>query len=202
MFKKLSLVFVLVLGFAITSNAQMWEFDKVHSNVGFSVKHLVISNVKGKFDNYSGHIMFDGKNFDNASIDVTIQMASINTDNEKRDGHLGSPDFFDVEKHPTMTFKSTKVTNPKEGHFQIMGDLTIKDVTLPVTLESEYSGTITGPYGNTRAGFSATTTIDRQDYNVAWENKLQDGSLVVGNDVTINLDIELIKSEKMLSKDE
>jgi polyisoprenoid-binding protein YceI len=180
----------------------MWEFDKAHSNVGFSVKHLVISKVKGTFNDYSGQVKFDGTDFDKASIDVTIQMASIDTDNEKRDGHLSSPDFFDVEKYPTMTFKSTKITDPKDGRFQIMGDLTIKGVTLPVTLESEHFGTITGPYGKTRAGFSATTTINRQDFNVAWDNKLQDGTLVVGNDVTINLEIQLIKSEKMLSEED
>lgn len=200
MLRKSSIVLVLIAVLTVSSYAQHWELDKAHSNIGFSVKHLVISKIKGKFDDYSGHVMFDGKNPENGSVEITIQMTSVNTDNQKRDNHLKSSDFFEADKYPTMTFKSKKITKTGDNKYEIAGDLTIKDVTKEVTLDTEFNGALTGPMGKTRAGFAAYTKINRQDFHVAWENKLQDGSLIVGNDVEINLDIELVQGDKMAHK--
>jgi polyisoprenoid-binding protein YceI len=175
--------------------ADTWTFDKAHSSIGFSVRHLVISKTKGYFGDYDGSVSFDGKDLSTGSVTVTIQMASIDTDNEDRDKHLRSADFFDAENNPTMTFVSKKIVPGEDNAFTMTGDLTIKGVTKEVTLDGEFYGVLDDPWGNTKAGFSATTTINRQDFNVTWENKLQDGSLVVGNDVTINLEIELTKAK-------
>jgi polyisoprenoid-binding protein YceI len=184
---------VLLIGSAV--QAQTWDFDKAHSTIGFSVRHMVISKTTGEFGDYSGSVTFDGKDMSGGSVEVTIQIASIDTENKDRDDHLRSGDFFEVEKYPTMTFTSSKIT-PGEGNtFTMVGDLTIKGVTKEVTLEGEFYGAIDDPWGNTRAGFSAETTINRQDFNVAFDNKLQDGSLIVGNDVEIKLEIELVKAK-------
>jgi polyisoprenoid-binding protein YceI len=194
-FKELSMVFFLVIALATVTSAQKWEFDKAHSNIGFSVKHMVISNVHGNFADYSGFVNFDGKNLKNGSAEITIQVASITTDNERRDNHLKSGDFFEVDKFPTIAFKSKKIMPGEGNKFKMVGDLTIKDVTKEVTLNCEFNGVVTGMSGDTRAGFSAQTTINRQDFNVAWDNKLKDGSLIVANEVKINLEIELVKMD-------
>ncbi len=195
MFKRTALAFVMVLALILTAQANKWDLDKDHSNVGFKVKHLVITTVEGSFSDYDGHIMFDGKNWKDAVVEVTVQMESVNTNNEKRDQHLRSADFFEVDKFPVMTFKSTKVTPADEnGNFKITGDLTIKGVTHQVTFDGVFHGLVTGPMGKTRAGFSASTTIDRQDYNVKWDNKLQDGTIVVSDDVKIEIEFQAIKA--------
>lgn len=197
MLKRLVIMTVMVMALTLPAQADKWVFDKAHSDIGFQVRHLVISKVPGSFSEYDGYVIFDGENWSDARVEVTIQVASINTNNEKRDNHLRSGDFFDVEKYPTMKFKSTGVTAPgDDGKFQIMGDLTIRDVTKPVTLDAEFNGTLVGPMGNMRAGFSASTTINRQDFNVRWDNKLQDGTLIASHEVKINLDVELIKTEE------
>jgi len=189
-------VFLLLIAFAAASvPADTWTFDKAHSSIGFSVRHLVVSKTKGYFTDYNGHVKFDGKNPAEGSVEVIIQMASIDTDNADRDKHLKSADFFDVEKYPVMKFQSKKVIPGEDDTFKLIGDLTIKDVTREVTLDGEFNGMINDARGNTRAGFSAETTINRQDFNVAWDNKLQDGSLVVSNDVNIVLELELIKEK-------
>lgn len=193
MLKRLMTILVLMLAFATSSVAQKWEFDKPHSNIGFSVRHLVITKTKGVFNDYSGYMMFDGKNVETGKVEITIQVNSIDTDNQKRDSHLISADFFDVEKYPTMKFISKKVISGDDDMFKIVGDLTVKDVTKEVILDAEFNGVITGPMGNTRAGFTARTKINRHAFNVAWNNKLQDGTLIVGEDVDINLEVELIK---------
>ena len=195
MLKRFLAILVLISVVSGIAKADIWKFDKAHSYIGFSVRHLVVSKTKGSFSNYDDHVKSDGKNLADASVEVIIQMASINTENEDRDKHLRSGDFFDVEKYPVMKFQSKKVIPGKGDKFQIVGDLTIKDATKEVTLDAEFNGVVNDPWGNTRSGFSAETTINRQDFNVTWENKLQDGSLVVGNDVDISLEIELIKQQ-------
>ncbi len=189
----LVVISTMIAGYALADLT--WNIDKAHSSIGFSVRHLVISKTKGNFHDYDAVVSFDGKNIETASARVTIQMASIDTDNKDRDDHLRSADFFNVEKYPTMTFTSKKVIAGEGNEFVMVGDLTIKDVTREVTLNGEFYGITDDPWGNTRAGLSASTTINRQDFNVSWDNKLQDGSLVVGNDVDIMLEIELIKSK-------
>ena len=196
MLKRSFPVVAAFLVFAVPAMAESWQIDKAHSSVGFTVQHLVITKVKGYFRDYDAAIEFDGKNLDQASIKATVQMASIDTDNERRDNHLRSPDFFDVDTFPTMTFVSRKII-PGEGNtFTMVGDLTIRDKTREVTFNGQLNGIIIDPRGNTRAGLSASTTINRQDFGVAWDNKLQDGSLVVSNDVNIQLDIEMVKEEQ------
>jgi polyisoprenoid-binding protein YceI len=126
---------------------------------------------------------------------LTVQIASIDTDNENRDKHLRSPDFFDAAKFPTMTFKTSKVVKGEGNKFQLVGDLTIKDVTKQVTFDCEFHGTVVDPQGGTRAGFSAEATINRQDFNIKWSNVLETGGLVVSDDVTIDLEIEAVKAK-------
>ncbi|MCP4706795.1 MAG: YceI family protein [candidate division Zixibacteria bacterium] len=194
MLKRITTTFIILMLLTSVSFAQKWNFDVPHSTISFSVKHLVISKTTGKFDDYSGFVMFDGKNFEKGKAEVTIQMSSINTDNSKRDDHLRSVDFFNVEKFPTMTFLSKKISKTKGDKFKMTGDLTIKGVTKEVTLDCTFNGAAEF-MGDTRAGFTAHTVINRQDFNIAWENKMKDGSLIVGNDVEINLEIELVKEK-------
>jgi len=187
--KRASIVIVLFVFLALNVSAAQWEIDKAHSSVGFTVKHLVISKVKGSFTDFSGVINFDGKDFPSSSVEMKIMMNSVDTDDKKRDDHLRSPDFFDVEKFMEMSFKSTKVIKGEGNSFQIVGNLTIKDVTKEVTFECEFNGTVAF-MGTNKAGFSAKTTINRQDFGVKWSKTLDTGSLIVGNDVEIYLEIE------------
>lgn len=171
----------------------MWSIDVPHSTVGFVVKHMVISKVRGEFTEYEGMIHFDKDNLTAGSAEFTVQMASIDTENEKRNNHLKSPDFFDVENYPVMTFKSKSVTGTLDN-FQITGDLTIRDVTKEVTFDCEYNGSVTDPWGNTRSAFSAEATINRQDFNVTWNKIIEAGGLMVSDEVKIELELQLVKS--------
>jgi len=195
MIRKSVFALVLLIFAAGAAHAASWSIDQSHSYVGFSVKHLVVSKVKGSFGDYTGKINFDGKDFSAASVEATVQMVSVDTDNKDRDDHLRNNDFFDVEKFPTMTFKSKKITAGGKDKFTMVGDLTIKDVTKEVTFEGEFNGTINDPWGNTRAGFSAETKIDRQDFNVSFSKALDGGGLVVGDEVTIILEVEAIQDK-------
>jgi len=195
MYKTSIIVLAVVLSLALGVQAQTWNFDKAHSTIGFGVKHMLIASVSGNFEDYDGAVMFDGKNLEAGMVDLTINVQSINTNNDKRDGHLRSSDFFEMEKYPTITFKSTKIVKGDGNNFKLTGDLTMKGVTKSVTLDCVLNGVIADPMGTTRAGFSATGTIKRHDFNIAWDNKLQDGSFVVGEDIAINLQIELTKAE-------
>lgn len=193
--RKVILLFGAVLLLAATVSADTWNFDIPHSSVGFTVTHLVIAKVHGKFNDFGGTIEFDGKNVESGSIDVAIQMASIDTDNEKRDNHLKSPDFFDVDNFPVMTFKSRKIVDEEGNNFKIIGDLTIRDVTKEVTLNAEHHGTVKDPWGGTRAAFSATGKINRQDFGVKWNRALETGGYLVSDEVTIIIEAEMIKVE-------
>ena len=195
MLKRVLLSAIMLLGLSLPLRAQVWNIDPAHSHVGFTVKHLVISKVAGEFRDFAGTVTFDGQDVSKGAVDVTIQMASINTANDKRDEHLRGADFFDAAKFPTMTFKSKKIIKGAADKFTMIGGLTMKGVTKEDTLDCTFNGVIIDPWGNTRAGFSASTVINRQDYGVAWSNKLADGSLVVGNDITITLEIETIKAK-------
>ncbi len=195
MVKKLSMVLVAVMLLTGSMYAAEWTVDKAHSSIGFSVRHMVISKTRGEFTGFTGNVHFDRKNLAKGTAQFTIQTASINTDEPERDKHLKSSDFLDVEQFPTMTFVSKKVIPQKGDKFSLVGDLTIKGITKKVTFDCEFSGVVDDPWGNTRAGFSAETTINRKDFNVKWSKKLDNGGLVVGNDVDISLEIELIKKK-------
>lgn len=190
--KILALVLVIAIS-APALSAAVWTIDKAHSSVGFGVSHLVISKVKGQFTEFSGTINFDGKDFTKASVDVSIDPKSISTDNEMRDKHLRATDFFATDSLPAMGFKSKKVTAAQDGKFQIVGDLTMRGVTKEVTLNATFNGTVKGMQGETRAGFSASTRINRFDWGVSWSKSLDGGGLVVGNDVDISLELETVQ---------
>ena len=174
--------------------ADTWQIDPPHTNVEFTVRHMMISNVKGQFEKTSGTIKTNGNDPTTAKIDATIDATSINTRVDKRDAHLKSPAFLDVDKFPTITFKSTKVESEGANKWKVTGDLTLHGVTKPVVLEVEGSGApISDPMGNTRAGASATTKISRKDFGLTWNQPLETGGVMVGDEVAISIDLEAIK---------
>ena len=191
-----SFVLLASLGVA-TANAQItiWNIDKSHSQVRFSVTHLVIAEVAGRFTDFAVNFQQAGDDFTTAKIEAIIKTASINTDVERRDNHLRSGDFLDAEKYPAITFKSGAIEKTGENTYKIEGDLTIRDDTKPVVLDTKFNGTILDPYGNVKAGFKATTTINRFDFGVKWNAATETGGLVAGSDVEITLLMEFSKAE-------
>ncbi|MBS1618507.1 MAG: polyisoprenoid-binding protein [Bacteroidetes bacterium] len=188
-------LFILLAGvsMAAAATAQSWTLDKTHSSINFSVSHMVVSEATGNFKDFSGEVKSEKSDFSDLGVNFTIKVASINTDDEKRDGHLKSPDFFDAAKFPDITFKSTNIKKINDKKYELTGDLTMKGVTKKVTWEVKYNGTVKDPYGNNRAGFKATTTVDRKDYGVSWNKTLDAGGVAVGDDVTITVNAELVK---------
>lgn len=188
--------FALALALATPSLAASWEIDTAHSNVGFVVRHLVVAKVRGDFNEWSGTVVLDDKDITKSSVNVTIKTASIDTGNQKRDEHLRSADFFDAAKFPEITFKSTKVEPGKEkGTLKVTGDLTMHGVTKPVVLDvSGPSPEFKDPGGNPHVAFSATTKIKRQDFGLTWSKATEAGP-VVGDDVNVELEIELFKKK-------
>jgi polyisoprenoid-binding protein YceI len=171
--------------------AATWNVDGGHTRAGFSVKHLVISDVKGDFDKLSGKAQVDEADLSKSSIEVTIEAGSISTRDEKRDNHLRSPDFFDVAKFPTLTFKSTKIVAGKDGALTVTGDLTMRGVTKPVTLEGSITNTITDPQGNTRRGVSVAGKLNRKDFGVSYGP-----AAIVGDEVKLDIQAELVLPKK------
>lgn len=171
-----------------------WSVDPVHSQVGFSVKHLVISNVRGEFSKYEGKVALDDADLTRSSVEATIDASSIDTRVTDRDNHLRSPDFFDVARYPSITFKSTKVAKTGKDQLQIIGDLTLHGVTRPVVLDVALSSEVKGMGGETRRGFSASTKINRKDFGLTW-NKLLEAGPAVGDEVAITLDLETVKDQ-------
>lgn len=171
-----------------------WTVDPTHTSAEFSVRHLMISTVKGRFAAVSGTVTTDGTDLSKGTVAVDIEVASIDTREPQRDAHLKSADFFDAENHPKITFRSTAInrTSPDED-FTIVGDLTIRGTTREVTLAVTPEGAVKDPWGNDRIGFSATTKVKRSDYGLVWNLALETGGVVVGEEVKISLDVELIK---------
>jgi polyisoprenoid-binding protein YceI len=171
--------------------AATWNIDPSHTRAGFSVKHLVISDVKGDFDKLSGKAQVDEADLSKSSVEVTVEASSISTRDEKRDNHLKSPDFFDVAKFPTLTFKSTKVVAGKDGALTVTGDLTMRGVTKPVTLEGSITNVITDPQGNTRRGVSVAGKLNRKDFGVSYGP-----AAIVGDEVKLDIQAELVLPKK------
>ena len=169
-----------------------WTLDKAHSNVKFSVTHLVVSETEGSFKLFDGSMENSKADYSDAKISFNVDVNSINTDNEKRDAHLKSDDFFNAEKYPAMKFESTSFTPEGGNKYKLTGNLTIRDVTKPVTFDVTYGG-IVNAMGGTRIGFKAKTTIDRFDYNLKWDKTIETGSLVVSKEVNITINVELKK---------
>jgi polyisoprenoid-binding protein YceI len=191
---KTAIAIALFVALPVLAHADTWQIDPAHTNVEFSVRHMMISNVKGQFQKTSGTVAVNGKDPTSAKIDATIDATSINTRVDKRDAHLKSPAFLDVDKFPTITFTSTKVEADGPGKWKVTGDLTLHGVTKPVVLEVEGAGTpISDPMGNTRAGVSATTKIKRSDFGLTWNQPLEAGGVMVGDEVAISIDVEAIK---------
>jgi polyisoprenoid-binding protein YceI len=187
----LALGAALVTGDTVKANPVAWTVDPAHSEVSFRVRHLT-GRVRGHFKEFSTSLMADPAQLTTGSVTVEVKTASVNTENEKRDTHLRGPDFFDVEKFPVMTFKSTKVeSNGKD--LALSGDLTIRGVTKPVVLKGTFNGKVTDPWGKERLGFEVSTTVDRRDFGLVW-NKLVEGSSLVGDEVTIDIAIEAVKN--------
>jgi polyisoprenoid-binding protein YceI len=172
-----------------------WNIDPAHSAAEFKVKHMMIANVKGHFSKVSGVLIRDESNPANDRVESTIEAASIETRNEQRDGHLKSPDFFDVEKFPTLHFKSTTVNVVGEGELSVEGDLTIRGVTRKVRFAVEGpTPPAKDPWGSTRIGLSARTKINRKDFGLTWNTALETGGVLVGDEITITLDAQFVKA--------
>jgi polyisoprenoid-binding protein YceI len=174
-------------------STQHWDFDLVHSGINFHVRHLMISKVHGRFQQWSGALEIDDADPTKSRIEVTIDAASIDTKEPKRDDHLRSADFLEVEKYPHITFKSTMIERKSESELVVHGELTLHGVARPVTLEVESAGTVKDPWGGTRTGFSAKTAISRKDFGLTWNTLLEAGGVAVADKVEITLEIEAIK---------
>jgi len=185
---------ILLAGIASPANATDWQADPAHTNVGFSVSHLFTS-VQGRFKDFEASIVFDVDDPMKTVVRATVQAASINTDNEKRDKHLRSRDFFDVEKYPTLQFDSTEMKEWSGKKGKLAGNLTIHGVTKPVVFDVVFRGEGSDPWGNLRAGFLATLTIDRKDYGLNWNEVLETGGFLVGDEIEIRIDAEGILAE-------
>jgi polyisoprenoid-binding protein YceI len=183
-----------VLSLPAAAATSTWQIDPNHSAAQFAVRHLAISTVRGAFTKVSGTIQFDDKDIAKSSVDVTIDAASVDTRVEGRDKDLRGDHFFDVEKYPTLTFKSTKVEQVEVGKLKVTGDLTIHGVTKQVVLDVEGpTAAVKDPWGNQRAAANASTKINRQDFGVKWNAKMDNGGWVVGDDVAITIDVEMVQ---------
>lgn len=191
---------VLLIAAALLANVAIfaqtkWNVDVVHSSVKFTVEHLVISEVEGSFKTFNGSMTSTTPDFAGAAIDFTVDVASISTDNEMRDTHLKSDDFFNAEKYPKMSFKSTSFKKVSGNKYVLTGNLTLRDVTKSVKFDVTYGGTAKDGYGNTKAGFKATTVINRFDYGLKWSALTEAGGMTVGNEVTIDLRLEFAQAK-------
>ncbi|MDQ6727253.1 MAG: YceI family protein [Actinomycetota bacterium] len=169
-----------------------YALDTGHTTIEFIGRHLMITKVRGRFTDFSGAIVVGDAPAD-SSVNVTIQTASVESSDEKRDGHLRSPDFLDAEQYPTITFTSTKVDLGRDGTAKVTGDLTVKDVTRPVTLEVEFDGAQADPWGGQRLGFSAHTEIDREDWGLTWNVALETGGVLVGKKIRLEFNVEAVR---------
>ena len=168
-----------------------WKLDPTHTLVEFSAKHLMITTVKGRIADVEGTIISDEEDPKNSSVEVTLKAASLDTRTDQRDQHLRSADFLDVEKYPEIKFRSTRIQGDKDS-FKMTGDLTIRDVTKPITLDASFEGRARDPWGGERIGFSASGKIDRREFGLTWNQALEAGGVVVGNDIKINIELEAV----------
>jgi len=173
--------------------ATKWSYDASHAKVGFRISHFGISETEGKFTKFDGIVLSENENFSDASIDFTIDVASINTDDSQRDEHLISPDFFDAAKFPVIHFKSKALKSVSDNRYKLTGDLSMHGIVREIVLDAAYNGTVVDPFNNTKAGFKITGAIDRTKFGLTWNGLLAAGRLLVGNDVNLDINIELLK---------
>lgn len=174
-------------------STERWEIDSSHSSIQFTVRHLVIAKVRGQFSRWTGSLQVPAGDFERASLDVAIDASSIDTGVADRDAHLRSGDFFDVEGHPEITFRSTGIKRAADDRLKVTGGLTIKGITRDVVLDVEVLGQARDPWGNERAAFSASTSIDRRDFGLTWNQVLETGGVMVGERIDITIDIEAVR---------
>jgi polyisoprenoid-binding protein YceI len=205
MFKKqlLSTVagFLILAPVASADSGDAWNVDPMHSNAHFSVRHMMISNVEGDLGHISGSVNYDGKALSKATVEATIDTSTINTREPNRDEHLKSAEFFDTAKYPTISFKSKSIDPSDNDKFKLTGELTIHGVTKQVVLDAEKTSTIKDMHGNTRMGASAKTTLNRKDFGLSWNKQLDNGGAVVGDDVYVVLNLELVKAKTASTAD-
>jgi polyisoprenoid-binding protein YceI len=180
---------------APTTPTGTYAIDPSHSRIGFVARHAMVTKVRGSFNEFEGSGHFDAENPANSHLALIIQANSIDTRNEDRDGHLKSNDFFDMETYPEIKFASTAVEKVDDDNYRVTGDLTIKDVTKPVTVDFEYTGTAVDPYQNQRIGFDGSTTVNRKDWGVNWNTALDTGGVLVSEKVTLEFDVSAIRTE-------
>jgi polyisoprenoid-binding protein YceI len=170
-----------------------WSLDPAHSEIGFKVKHMMFTNVSGKFQKFDASIETEDDNFENARIEFTGDVDSISTGNADRDGHLQSADFFDAAQYPKLTFTATSFKKQSEGEYTLDGDLTVHGVTKPVHLDVEFGGIAKDPWGNTKAGMTATGKLNRKDWGLNWNSALETGGVLVGEEVKLNIELQFIR---------
>jgi polyisoprenoid-binding protein YceI len=194
---RLFIALIIALALPAMAAASTWNIDPEHSNIGFKIRHLMISNVKGNFDRYAGTVDLNEKDITKSKVKVSIDTASVNTNVQKRDDDLRSANFFEVVKYPTMTFISKKVAKAGKNKLKVTGDLTLHGITKEVVLDVDGpSKESKDPWGNIRKGATATTTINRKDFGLTWNKALETGGVVVGDEVNIILEIEMIKAKE------
>ena len=172
-----------------------WNIDAAHSGITFSVKHMVVSKVRGRFTKYTGSIDVDDADITRSVVDVTIDASSVDTGTPERDGHLRAPDFFDVENFPVLRYLSKRIDKIDDDHYRVLGDLTIRGVTREVALDVEYGGRAKDPWGNERIVFSAKTSINRADFGLKWNQMLDAGGVLVGERIDIELDVQGVRAK-------
>ena len=188
--------FILVfLCFSLYAQEVTWEIDKAHSSINFSISHMVISDVTGNFTQFDGEVIAPSEDFTNTKVNIIIKTASINTDNEDRDKHLRNEDFFNADKYPEITFNSRSFKKVNDKNYKITGNLSMHGIVKPVVFDAKLKGLIKDPWGNTRAGFKATATIDRYDFEIVYNSTLETGGLLIGKEVDVEVNIELIKKK-------
>lgn len=170
-----------------------WAIDPSHSEISFKVKHLVVTTLTGKFETFEGGLETANEDFSDANISFTADVASINTGNADRDGHLKSDDFFNAEAFPKVTFTSTSFTKTGDGEYKLAGNITLRDVTKPIELTAEYGGTATDPWGNVKAGFEINGKIKRKEFGLKWDALTEAGGAVVSDEVKLHLNVQLVK---------
>ncbi len=178
---------------ATRPTSTQWQIDDSHTNAQFSVRHLMISTVRGRFAQVSGQVSYDPSSPKAVDVRVEIPVASINTHNEQRDSHLKSPDFFDAANHPTITFVGSRIVGDVSGAFELVGELTIRGVTKPITLKVSNEGTGNDPWGNERMGFSAVGKLNRLEFGLHWNAALETGGMVVSDEVKLEIDVEIMR---------
>jgi polyisoprenoid-binding protein YceI len=170
-----------------------WVIDPTHSEIGFKVKHMMFTNVSGKFQNFNAVIETEGDNFEDAKIEFSGDINSVTTGNTDRDGHLLSADFFDAEQYPKITFEATSFKKVYEGDYKLTGNLSLHGVTKSITLDAEFGGLLKDPWGNTKAGFILEGKINRKDFNLNWNSALETGGVLVGEEVKLGIELQFIK---------